>query len=101
VQEQRAREVYHTTRWEWRQATREGGSPLLQRLGTGVADYAHAKMLVSPGFQRRLLLQHACAPVLAIIRRHGCWCMGGIRLLRLWKSAGTGRGVCQVNDTRH
>lgn len=39
--------MYHTTRWEWRQATREGGSLLLQRLRTGVADYAHAKMLVS------------------------------------------------------
>lgn len=50
VQERRAREVSHTTRWEWRQATWEGGSPLLQRLGTGVADYAHAKMLASPGF---------------------------------------------------
>jgi hypothetical protein len=50
-QEERARAEFHAVRWEWRQATREGGSPLLQRLGTSLADYAHAKMLVSGLFR--------------------------------------------------
>jgi hypothetical protein len=65
VQEQRAREVFHTTRWEWRQATREGGSPLLQRLGMGVADYAHAKMLAS-------LLRRSGISSQRSLRHHPC-----------------------------
>lgn len=46
-QEEQVGEQYHSVRWAWRQATLEGGAPLLQRLGTGFADYAHAGILVS------------------------------------------------------